>query len=277
VGCWGFTRNRAGGGTGIPRNVEALKEQLKKLDRKRLVFIDEGNQKAIRADLLKEIANGGSLENQILFGTTELLQITWKLFICSNHLPTIRKKESTVYNRYHQIQFGSHFDRTGKREVEDEEKLLFKANVGLGDKLKTEFTREIIALMVEYATLYYTNLELYDEGIPPAPKEFQEAIEKTKMKNNPFAVWFEDTFEKVETAQISLDEVMRVSNSNNKRQLVRELKELGYNYEKDMSGLGMRMNYRTNKMVYVKGGFNGFRLIEAEDVGVVAFAEAMRG
>ena len=37
------------------------------------------------------------------------------------------------------------------------------------------------------------------------------------------------------------------------------------------------MNYKTNKMVYVKGGFNGFRLIEAEDVGVVAFAEAMRG
>ena len=112
----------------------------------------------------------------ILFGTTELPRITWKLFICSNHLPTIRKKESTVYNRYHQIQFGSHFDRTGKREVEDVENLLFKAIVGLGDKLKTEFTSEIIALVVEYATLYYTNLELYDEGIPPAPKEFQEAI-----------------------------------------------------------------------------------------------------
>ena len=37
------------------------------------------------------------------------------------------------------------------------------------------------------------------------------------------------------------------------------------------------MNYRTNIMVYVKSGFNGFRLIEAEDMGVVAFAEAMRG
>ena len=59
--------------------------------------------------------------------------------------------------------------------------------------------------------------------------------------------------------------------------MIRELKELGYKYEKDMSGLGMRMDYRTNKMVYVKGGFNGFRLIEAEDVGVAAFAEAMRG
>ena len=43
-------------------------------------------------------------------------------------------------------------------------------------KMQTEFTSEIIALVVEYATLYYTNLELYDEGIPPAPKEFQEAI-----------------------------------------------------------------------------------------------------
>ena len=57
--------------------------------------------------------------------------------------------------------------------------------------------------------------------------------------------------------------------------MIRELKELGYNYEKDMSGLGMKMNYKTNKMVYVKGGFNGFRRIEEEDVGVVAFAEAM--
>ena len=94
------------------------------------------------------------------------------------------------------------------------------------------------------------------------------------MKNNPFAVWFEDTFEKVETAQISLDEVVRVSNSSNKRQLVRELKELGYTYVKAMSGLGMRMNYRTNKMVYAKGGFNGFRVIEAEDGGQLASAEA---
>ena len=93
---------------------KTVHKQLKKLDRKRLVFIDEGNQKAFRADLLKEIANGGSLENQILFGTTELLRITWKLFICSNHLPTIRKKECTVYNRYHQIQFGSHLLRKPK-------------------------------------------------------------------------------------------------------------------------------------------------------------------
>ena len=79
---------------------------------------------------------------------------------------------------------------------------------------------------------------------------------------------------KVETAQISLDEVMRVSNSSNKRQLIKELKELGYTYVKDMSGLGTRMNYKTNKMVYVKGGFNGFRVSEPEDGGVLVFAEA---
>ena len=41
-----------------------------------------------------------------------------------------------------------------------------------------------------------------------------------------------------------------------------------------MSGLGMRMNYRTNKMVYAKGGFNGFRVIEEEDGGQLASAEA---
>ena len=70
-----------------------------------------------------------------------------------------------------------------------------------------------------------------------------------------------------ETAQISLDEVVRVSNSNNKRQLVRELKELGYNYEKNMSVLVMKMSYKTNKMVYTKIGFNGFGVIEGKMEG----------
>ena len=69
---------------------------------------------------------------------------------------------------------------------------------------------------------------------------------------------------------------MRLSNSGNKKQLIKELKGLGYKCVKDMSGLGTRMNCETNKMVYIKADFSGLRVIEKEEeVVVVAVAEAI--
>ena len=45
------------------------------------------------------------------------------MFVLSNHIPKIDPKETAVYNRYKQISFNSHFDRTGEREEEDPENL----------------------------------------------------------------------------------------------------------------------------------------------------------
>ena len=82
-----------------------IHKKLKELDRKRLVFIDEGGSGLLNVKLAKEIANGEEHENEIMYGTAELLKIDWMLFICSNELPKIHKKEEAFYNRLKQLQF----------------------------------------------------------------------------------------------------------------------------------------------------------------------------
>ena len=81
---------------------------------KRLVWVDEFKQNN-NADytLLKQLEEGKTKENEVMFGTTETLKFMFKLFILSNHKFTIPSAEEAVYNRYNEIAYTSHFDRTG--------------------------------------------------------------------------------------------------------------------------------------------------------------------
>ena len=80
------------------------------------------------AELMKIIADGKTIENEVMFGTEEKIKIMFKMFVLSNHISKIDPKETAVYNRYKQISFNSHFDRTGEREEEDPENLKFIAD-----------------------------------------------------------------------------------------------------------------------------------------------------
>jgi hypothetical protein len=84
---------------------------------------------------MKELGDGMKTENEVMYGTSELLNILFKLFVLSNNKPSISAEEVAVYNRYKQISYGSHFDRTGERTEEDPN-LLFIAIQRSGIKLK---------------------------------------------------------------------------------------------------------------------------------------------
>jgi hypothetical protein len=68
---------------------------------------------------MKELGDGMKTENEVMFRTSDLLNIMFKLFVLSDNKPNISADETAVYNRYKQISYGSHFDRTGERTVED--------------------------------------------------------------------------------------------------------------------------------------------------------------
>ena len=51
------------------------------------------------------------IENEVLFKTSEKIDILFKLFALTNNMPLIDSKDTAVYNRYKQISYGSHFDR----------------------------------------------------------------------------------------------------------------------------------------------------------------------
>jgi hypothetical protein len=93
------------------------------------------------------------MKQEVMYGTSELLNILFKLFVLSNNKPSISAEEVAVYNRYKQISYGSHFDRTGERTEEDPTNLLFIADTTLGDKIKEEYFNEVFYLIIEYAKI----------------------------------------------------------------------------------------------------------------------------
>jgi len=53
---------------------------------KRIVYIEELDKKKVDADLIKDVADGNKMNNEVLFSTTEKIDINFKLMFLSNNL-----------------------------------------------------------------------------------------------------------------------------------------------------------------------------------------------
>jgi phage/plasmid-associated DNA primase len=236
----------------LKKNTKAHK-QLVKMKGKRLVWLEELPKEETNAELIKEIADGKTTENEVMFGTSENINIMFKMFILSNNIPNIKSNEEAVYNRYKQISFNSHFDRTGDRLEENPEKLEFIANTKLSQIIKEKYYNEVFNLIIEYANNYYKN------GIPKVPAQFIKDTNDTKKKNNKFVEWFEDNCEKNENGKIALEQLVYLSGCN-KDDIKSFMKIKGYKYNPDLSGLG-----KNNKGKAYKGGYIGININECEE------------
>jgi len=225
-------------------------KQLAMMKGKRLIWLDEFGKKKSNSELMKEIGDGLNIENEVMFGTSETINIMFKLFTLTNNMPIIDPKDTAVYNRYKQISYGSHFDRTGNRVEEDSENLLFIADTSLGDKIKSEYYNEVFDIIIEYANKYYS------KKIPSIPSQFVKDTKETQKSNDVFANWFDENCEEDINARVALKAI--VSQSGLSEKLVKEgMTRMGYKYDKDMMKLG-----KDGLGKYYKGGYVGVTLLD---------------
>jgi phage/plasmid-associated DNA primase len=225
-------------------------KQLVMMKGKRLVWLDEFGKKKSNSELMKEIGDGLNIENEVMFGTSETINIMFKLFTLTNNMPIIDPKDTAVYNRYKQISYGSHFDRTGNRVEEDAENLLFIADTSLGDKIKAEYYNEVFDIIIEYANKYYS------KKLPSIPIQFIKDTKETQKSNDAFANWFDENCEIDINERVALKAI--VSQSGLSEKLVKEgMIRMGFKYDKDLSKLGKD---ESNKPY--KGGYVGIKLLD---------------
>jgi phage/plasmid-associated DNA primase len=237
------------------KNDTAHKQIAKFTKNFRIVFADEGSQRKLNEERLKKIAEGGELPYKKMFGGEEICKVVWKFICASNHTPKV--KEEASYNRYVQIPFSSHFDRTGKRTTENAMALEFIADPKLLDTLLADYKEEIINLVIEYA------VKFYKDGMPPLPDAVINATSATKKVNDAFHVWWNETFEESEGQRLSLDVIMSHSNDN-RDNVIKEMKRIGIDFDKELKGLGKKVN-KDGKEIYRKGGVVGW-IVKEEDV-----------
>ena len=230
----------------IENDNKKAHKQLVRTKGKRLVWVDEYKQNK-RADytLLKQLAEGKTKENEVMFGTTETLKFMFKLFVLSNHKFTIPPAEEAVYNRYNEIPFTSHFDRTGKTTTPNPDTLEFIADVTLLDKIVNEYKNEVAGLIIEYGHKYYM------ERLPSMPSFFKSKTMETRKHNDSFIDWFENNCEVCDSGKVPL-KVLLGRYVKGEAELKEGMKRLGFKYNKELKGMGKDEN---NK--YYKGGYEG--------------------
>jgi phage/plasmid-associated DNA primase len=208
----------------------------------RIVYIEElRKNKKMNEALLKEVADGKTIENEIMFGTKETINILFKLFGLSNHTPNFDNDGGTE-NRYNQLQFNSCFN---KENTEDNyETLSFIRDNKLADKIKNHYKLAVCDILFEYAYQYTLENKLY-----PTPAEFIEATKETIAMNSSFKTWFEDNCEISPDEKTGKNELVEASKKSF-RELNDELKNMGFKYGKDIRVDG------------VKGGWIGFKLLK---------------
>ena len=142
---------------------------------KRLVHLEEFSEKKLNIEMLKEYADGKTIEVEIMYGTTEKVNISSKLFFCSNPTPNF-KTEGGIENRYKQLSFNSHFHTD---YIEDNfDTLQFKLDNTLQDKLKHNLNHALISLLIEYGHKYTKTNEI------DIPKDFLENQKDTLESND---------------------------------------------------------------------------------------------
>tara|TARA_R110000787_G_scaffold6613_3_gene22961 strand:- start:41 stop:2581 length:2541 start_codon:yes stop_codon:yes gene_type:complete len=226
----------------------------------RIVYADEGTKKRTNDKLIKKIGDGLTINNEVMYGTTEQIDVQFKMFVCSNHIPTFEDENEAVFNRFKQIQFCSHFST--ERTTDNPAKLEWVGDAGLGDYLSDEYSNEIIDLVLTYAKNYYK------KGIPTTPKAFLDAKDKTKLANNEFATWFNDTFEVGEDYKCGRDDAVTkrigagatpVKILQEKKEIIGLMAKMEFEYKKDLRIETVEI---LGKKTEIRGGWMGFRIKE---------------
>jgi phage/plasmid-associated DNA primase len=242
--------------TFLDKNNSKNHKQISHIKGKRLVFLEEmPKTQAMNHSLFKEIGDGTSIENEVMYGTCEKIKIQCVLHALSNHIPELNAEEEACYNRYRQISYNSHFDRTKTRVEENFDKLEFIADESLKETIINEYADEVFNLIIDYAHLFFER----GKKLPPIPKQFQKDTKETQEANDRFGNWFVDNLEEAEGERIPIEKIEEQSKLDRK-QITTGMQRRGFIYNKDLRGLGKDVCGK-----HYKGGFAGVRFIPKYD------------
>ena len=181
---------------------------------KRIVYIEELDKKKIDGDLLKDTVDGNKMNNEVLFGTSEEIQIMFKLLFFSNNLmnfdsdPGIKRRMITVF-------FNSKF--VDAEEYEKEKETNNNGSVFVKDKslLKKfdndDFKNAFVHIIITKAKEYF------EKGIV-VPESYKQTTEDLCDENDKMRTFVDNHFDvtKNEDDKISKDEFKDMFNAYTK-------------------------------------------------------------
>ena len=227
----------------------------------RIVICNEfDDKKEVDSKMFKDIADGESMTNEIMHGTTTgTVKINAKPIIIGNYTLKFDKQDKGIERRYKHLQFNTKFCDKDELEEENIAKLQFFKDKSFKQKL-IDRKHEFIDIIIEYANNYYI-----DKKLPTIPVEFKEEQNEVLNANNDFMNWFQDVPKNISDDQYCssielFNEYNLFAKNNNldtlpkNRNLVDKMKQINL------------YKYDSQKMINKKkGAFIGFSIINSND------------
>ena len=191
----------------------------------RLLWIDElSRTEKLDTAFLKELADGGDINNEVMYGTESIIKNNCKLIVPSNWLPTFETDEG-MKSRLKCMQFNSKFKQD--TTIDNYEELNFVRDCNLMDKI-VDCKYEVISLLREYVFSYINN------NLPTMPLEFQETTNTTYELNDEFNAWIDDNCVMDLSFKLAKQDILKYSDFD-KKDLFSNMKRLGFKYNKSGS------------------------------------------
>ena len=202
---------------------------------KRIVYIEELDKKKTDGDLLKDIVDGNKMNNEVLFGTTEKIDISFKLMFFSNNIMNF-DADSGIKRRMIAMEFNSIFaeaeDLADKRATYPNSDV-FQIDRNLLDMFKNndEYKNAFMHLIIEQSKGYFNNGLIIPESYKKATNDLCD--ENDKMKQ-----FIENQFEitKKDEDRITKDEFHELYSTHTKcnyawTSILSDIKRLGLCYD----------------------------------------------
>jgi hypothetical protein len=202
---------------------------------KRIVYIEELDKKKTDGDLLKDIVDGNKMNNEVLFGTTEKIDISFKLMFFSNNIMNF-DADSGIKRRMIAMEFNSIFAEA--EDLEDKKATypnsdVFQIDRNLLDMFKNnvEYKNAFMHLIIEQSRAYFNNGLIIPESYKKATNDLCD--ENDKMKQ-----FIENQFEitKRDEDRITKDEFHELYSAHTKcnyawTSILSDIKRLGLCYD----------------------------------------------
>jgi phage/plasmid-associated DNA primase len=175
--CYKFTSKSLNDG------YSKLHKEMAECKGKRYTYIEELDQKKLDTSIYKDLVDGDAVNNEILFGTTEKIDIHFKLNVFSNHDPNFKADRGVVRRGILVNHTNIFYDEDDPEYEENKnEKGVYLKNKMFVDKYKNdEYKKALFHLLLPYAKQWYiTTLKI--------PKKFRNSFknlcdENDKMKD----------------------------------------------------------------------------------------------
>jgi len=231
-------------------------KHLLDLKGKLLCYINELKEKNLNVDLIKDVCDGAQINNEIMYGTTEMIRINCKIIATSNYTPKF-KNDNGIKRRYRQLQFRSQFvDRETYDKMNEKQKKISFPKIEIKELLKTEYKYEFLDIIFSYSKKYYTDKDIR------IPLDFKMLSDETCNANDMFSLFRDEYLEEDEDGYVYMKELIEkykevynkvVDNTYFKDQFAKE--NIVYDYKK--------VKYK-NKIKF-KGAYRGYKMKEIED------------